>query len=515
MTLLVLGLNHRTAPIELRERLTIDSEQLPAALHSLAGRVAPGVILSTCNRLEIYTLTNALTNTLTDSPAHPKPVEGPLPGGSTSSPRTENAADPFLRLREFVADYSGVPLADLLPYCYQYREGDCVKHLFRVASGLDSMVVGEWEILGQVRAAFSAASASGKGPGYVRGPLSRLFHQALRVGRRVHHDSNLDANFGDYRRRSVSHVGVRLVHRLLGNLSQKQVLLIGAGNAGQLAGRALAAAGAGNLVVTNRTYSRAEELSGELGAVAAPFELLNQTLADSDVVISTTASPDYLLRRTDVQEIMARRSSRPLVMIDIAVPRDIDPEVGGLDGVLLYDIDGLSTTSDAASVGMEPEIALAEDLVAGETAAFMDWWESLDTISAIASIREYAENIRRAEVAKTVGKLRSQWAKGLSESAHPRPVEGVGGSTSSPRASSSDIPDYFEPVEGPDTDALAAHLDAMTSALIKKLLHHPTVYLREAKDPTRQQMILEMFRLGADGRSGGRTDGEGRSHGRS
>ena len=216
MTLLVLGLNHRTAPIELRERLTIDSEQLPAALHSLAGRVAPGVILSTCNRLEIYTLTNALTNTLTDSPAHPEPVEGPLPGGSTSSPRTENAADPLLRLREFVADYSGVPLVDLLPYCYQYREGDCVKHLFRVASGLDSMVVGEWEILGQVRAAFSAASASGKGPGYVRGPLSRLFHQALRVGRRVHHDSNLDANFGDYRRRSVSHVGVRLVHRFAG-----------------------------------------------------------------------------------------------------------------------------------------------------------------------------------------------------------------------------------------------------------------------------------------------------------
>ena len=546
MTLLVLGLNHRTAPIELRERLTIDSEQLPAALYSLAERVAPGVILSTCNRLEIYTLTNALTNTLTNSPAHPETVEGPLPGGSTSSPRREDAADPFLRLREFVADYSGVPLADLLPYCYQYREGDCVKHLFRVASGLDSMVVGEWEILGQVRAAFSAASTletgldsglaagsetglgtglgtgRGTGPGYLRGPLSRLFHQAFRVGRRVHHDANLGANFGDYRRRSVSHVGVRLVHRLLGNLSQKQVLLIGAGSAGQLAGRALAAAGAGNLVVTNRTYSRAEELSGELGGVAAPFELLSQTLADSDVVISTTASPDYLLRRTDVQEIMARRSSRPLLLIDIAVPRDIDPEVGVLDGVLLYDIDGLSTTSDAASVGMEPEISRAEEMVSKETAAFMDWWESLDTISAIASIREYAENIRRAEVAKTVGKLRSQWASGSTSSpradsayssVHPEPVEGP-----------EYIPAHGEPVEPlaaagsgfdasqmSDLDALAAHLDAMTSALVKKLLHHPTVYLREAKDPTRQQMILEMFRLGADGRP----DGEGRGHDRS
>ena len=446
MSLFVLGVNHRTAPVELRERLTIDAELLPPALDTLAKRVAPGVILSTCNRLEIYTRTE----------------EG------------MDGIDSLTGLRQFVSDYSGVPLADLGPFFYHYRDEDCVKHLFRVASGLDSMVVGEWEILGQVRAAFSAASNPDSGSSYVRGPLSRLFHQALRVGRRVHHDANLGSNLGDYRRRSVSHVGVRLAHRLLGNLSQKRALLIGAGSAGQLAGRALAAAGAANLVIANRTYSRAEELAAELQGQAVPFELLDRTLADSDVVISTTASPDYLLRRAAVQEAMAGRADRPLLLIDIAVPRDIEPESGLLEGVSLYDIDGLSSTSDAASVGMEPEIAQAEGLVLEETAAFVEWWESLDAITAIATIREYAEEVRRAEVEKTLTRLRNRQTTG------------------------SGLTDDAE------LDTLAAHLDAMTSALVKKLMHHPTMYLKEGKDPARQELIRDMFKL----------DGTGGRHGR-
>ena len=451
MSLLVLGLNHRTAPVALREKLTVDEGQLPAALASLASRVAPGVILSTCNRLEIYTLTD-------DSAGN---------------------SDPLRELQQFMSDYSGVGLADLLPFFYHHREQACVKHLFRVASGLDSMVVGEWEILGQVRGAFSAASNPDSGASYVKGPLSRLFHQALRVGRRVHHGANLGSNagpnLGDYRRRSVSHVGVRLVHRLLGDLSQKQVLLIGAGNAGQLAGRALALAGAGNMVIINRTYSRAEELSRELHGRAVPIESLYQTLADSDVVISTTASPDYLLRRAEVQEAMAGRDRRPLLLIDIAVPRDIDPDVSLLEGVSLYDIDGLSATSDAASVGMEPEIALAEELVAEETEAFVDWWESLDTITAIATIREYAENVRRTEVEKTVARLRNRRVEGL------------------------------DLEEDPELEVLASHLDAMTSALVKKLMHHPTMYLRQGNDPARQQLIREMFNLDETGGWHGRS----------
>ncbi len=446
MSLLVLGVNHRTAPVEVRERLTIDEGNLPPALDSLARQVAPGVILSTCNRLEIYTLTN-------EDADDPEPVAG---------------------LRRFLSSYSGLPEADLEPFLYQRQEGDCVRHLFRVASGLDSMVVGEWEILGQIRAAFSGASNPKSGPSYVKGPLSRLFHQALRVGRRVHHDSNLGSNLGDYRRRSVSHVGVRLIHRLLGDLSQKRVLLVGAGEAGKLAGRALATAGVANLIVTNRTFERAQALSEELGGQAAPLERLHQTVGDADVVISTTSSPDYLLHRAGLQEIMALRTSRPLLMVDIAVPRDIDPEAGDLDGISLYDIDGLSRTSDAASVGMEPEIAHAEDLAAQEASRFMDWWQSLDAISAVATIREYAEEVRRAEVDKTLSRLRHRQA--------------TNGDSS----------------EETELDDLAAHLDAMTTALVKKLMHHPTMYLKEGNDPARQEVIREMFKM----------DGTGGRHGR-
>ena len=471
MTLLVLGLNYRTAPLELRERLSIDPDRLGPALDSLARQVAPGVILSTCNRLEIYTLVDS------KSQAESKFLADSKYDASGNAPITTwetapgNADESLRRLQDFIADYSGIPRSDLQPLCYHHQEGDCVKHLFRVSSGLDSMVVGEWEILGQVRAAFSAASE----PGYVRGPLSRLFHQALRVGRRVHHDANIGSN----RRRSVSQVGVQLAYRTLGDLSQRQVLLIGAGDAGQLAGRALAAAGAGNLVVTNRTYGRAAELSQELGGVAAPFEQLYQTLVDSDAVISTTASPDYLLRRPEVQEVMERRGGRPLLLIDIAVPRDIEPEVGLLEGVSLCDIDSLRATSEDGNAGIEPEVAQAEELVAGETEKFLNWWESIDTISAIATVREYAENIRRAEVNKTLAKLKSQWPSGPDSG--PNSDNSPGGT---PQNSPNNVPDL---------DALAAQLDAMTSALVKKLLHHPTVYLREGKDPTRQQMVLELF----------------------
>ena len=459
--LLVLGLNHRTAPLDVRERLAVESAALPAALAALNRQVAPGVILSTCNRLEIYTLT------------------------SEPAAATEERAL-LSRLQAFAADYFGVAAAELRPYCYSFAERDCVRHLFRVASGLDSMIVGEWEILGQVRAAFSAASEGGQG----RGPLSRLFHQALRVGRRAHRLAALEVNRPDSRRRSVSLAGVELAHRLLGDLSQRQVLIIGAGDAGQLTGRALAAAGAGNLVFTNRTFDRAAQLSGELGGTAAPFEQLYQTLAESDAVISATAAPDYLLRREPVQEVMAQRGGRPLLLIDIAVPRDIDPAVGLLEGVRLCDIDALRADSAAGNAELARAAAQAEEVVAAETDKFMQWWESLDTISAIAALREYAEKVRRAEVDKTL----RRWQRERESIAAADP-----GPDSGPAAENPGVP-----AEVSEMPELAAQLDAMTTALVKKLLHHPTIYLREAKDPARQQLILELFNLDGAERPRGR-----------
>ena len=226
-------------------------------------------------------------------------------------------------------------------------------------------------------------------------------------------------------------------------------------------------------MVTNRTYSRAEELSGQLGGVGAPFEQLLSVLADSDAAICTTASPNYVLGQDQVRQVMERRGGRPLLLIDIAVPRDVDPMVGLLDGVRLCDIDDLradSVNDDAA----EPEAIQAEVLVAEETARFMEWWGSLDTITAVATLREYAEEIRRAEVERTLARLRNRRSTG--------------------EGNDDDL----------DLEDLAGHLDAMTSALVKKLLHHPTMYLKEGNDPARQEVFREMYRMDSSGERHGR-----------
>ena len=398
MSLLVLGLNHHTAPLELRERLTIDREQLKDAMAQLTQFAGQGVILSTCNRMEIYS-------------------------------HEEDETDLSGRLASFLSETSGITSAELDSHLYRYYGDECVKHLFRVTCGLDSMVVGEKQVLGQVRTAYSVASELG----HVRGPLSGLFHQALRTARRIHRDTNIDRHS-----RSVSRAGVQLARGLLGDLAQQQVLVIGAGDAGHLVARALSDAGARKMVVTNRTYWRAENLAKDLGGVAVPLEDLLGQLAEADVVISSTGSPEYVLDQAMVQQAMVNRDQRPLLIIDIAVPRDIDPAVGGLDQVQLYDIDALQMVSESSAAGMRQDVDRAEAMVEDRTREFREWWDSLDVVPLIAAIRQQAEEIRRDEVAKTVSKIKSPW------------------------------PD--------DTEKISEHLNGMTSALVKKLLHQPTVF---------------------------------------
>jgi glutamyl-tRNA reductase len=406
--------------------LSIEKEQLRPSLGLLSQYVQQGVLLSTCNRLEVYTYDDDDTG-LVD------------------------------RLGQFLTARSGVPRRDLDPHIYQHHDQDCARHLFRVASGLDSMVVGEHQVLGQVRTAFSVASEGG----YVRGPLSRLFHQALRVARYIHRDTSIDSHS-----RSVSRAGVQLAWGLLGDLAQKRALVIGAGDAGRLVAQALADAGVREIVVTNRTYWRAEDLAKELGGVAAPFDELPQQLNQADVVISSTGSPGYVLDRTTVQNAIQQRQGCPLLLIDIAVPRDIDPGVSDLDSVRLYDIDALQRISETDAASLEKDIAWAEEIVEQETLKFQEWWSSLDVLTLIASVRERAEIIRRAEVSKTLSKLKGQF------------------------------PD--------DSGELGSYLDAMTTALVKKLLHHPTVFLKEARDPAQQQLVRQIFNLDGGLRRRGR-----------
>ncbi len=419
MSLLVLGLDHRTAPVEMRERLSVEREQLPDALAQLSEYVPQSVIVSTCNRTEVYTY---------DS----------------------DDIDLVGRVGNFLIGYSGVPGAELERHIYQLWEGDCVYHLFRVAGGLESMIVGERQILGQVRAAFSMASQAG----YVKNPLTRVFHDALRAGRRVHRETNIGQHS-----RSVSRAAVQLARSLLDRLDRRRALVIGAGDAGRMVARALADAGVREIIVANRTQWRAEDLARDLGGVAVPFDEMGLALAEADLVISSTGSPGYVVDKAMVEDAMtARISDAPVMLIDIAVPRDIDPSVADLDNVRLFDIDALDRVSEVSLDGLAGEVQKAAGVVDAELARFSERWNSSDTMELVVSMRRRADELRRAEVARTLRMLG----------------------------------------EAEDGE-LAARLHAMTNALVKKLLHRPTVELRSGNNTTDYRVARRLFDQDDDG----------------
>ena len=413
MSLLVLGLDHRTAPVELRERLSVERDQLPDALEQLAEYVPQSVIVSTCNRTEVYTY---------------DPDDIGLVG----------------RVGDFLIGYSGVPGPELERHIYQLWESDCVSHLFRVASGLESMIVGERQILGQVRAAFSVASQGG----YIKSPLTRVFHDALRAGRRVHRETSIGQHS-----RSVSRAAVQLARGLFDRLDDRHALVIGAGDAGRMVARALVDAGVQQITVVNRTHWRAQDLARQLGGVAAPFENLGCALADADLVISSTGSPGYVVDEAMVAEALAqRRSAEPMMLIDIAVPRDIDPSVGDLDRARLFDIDALAQVAEVSLDGLAGEVQKAGTLVDAELSRFAEWWHSSDAMELVVNMRRRADVVRREEVARTLRMLHED-----------------------------------------EDGELAERLHAMTNALVKKLLHQPTAELRSGDNTTDYRVARRLF----------------------
>ena len=424
MSLLVLGLDHRTAPVDVRERLSVEREQLPDALTQLSEYVPQAAILSTCNRTEVYVY---------------DPDDIGLVG----------------RVGDFMIGYSGVPGPELERHVYQLWETDCVSHLFRVAGGLESMIVGERQVLGQVRASFSAATEGG----HTKSPLTRVFHSALRAGRRVHRETSIGQHS-----RSVSRAAVQLARGMFDRLDDRRALVIGAGDAGRMVARALADAGVSQITVTNRTQWRAEELAKELGGVATPFENLPQALSEADLVISSTGSPGYVVDAAMVADAMAQRTAAdPILMIDIAVPRDIDPGAGDLECVRLFDIDALGQAAEINLDSMQGDIRRAADIIDSEVDRFVEWWNSSDTMELAVSMRQRADAVRRQEIDRTLKLL------------------------------------------GADPDSeLAARLDAMTNALVKKLLHRPTAELRSSDSAAIYPAARRMF--GEDS-SGGRRRG--------
>ena len=412
----VVGISYRTAPVEAREQVALADEALRLAHRRLAEQTGQAVILSTCNRTEFYTLADS-------------------PGDAQEA------------VAELLRDDAGVDYDALQAYFYAYHQEDAARHLFRVACSLDSMILGESEVLRQVREAFAAATEAGT----VRAPLTRLFHQALRVGKRARTETEIGRNA-----LSVSHACVELARRTLGDLRDLRALVVGTGEAGKLAARALHRAGVGRLTVTNRSPGPAEELAALLDGDVAPLDRLPSALAEADIVVSCTGAPTCMLTQEQVAHAMHERAGRPLFLLDIAVPRDIAPEVVSVPGVRLADIDDLEGLARSNREKREMEVGQVEAIVEEEVVLFREWWNVQDALPTVAALEREAENLRRQETVRALRRLR-----------HLSPED-------------------------------KAAVEAMSRALVRKLFHKPFTTLKSQRNPMHREALEELFGLNGD-----------------
>lgn len=361
MSIVVVGLNHKTAPVDVLERLSIPDERLPKALHQLSTyeHVLEGALLSTCNRIEAYA------------------VVSKFHGGAQD-------------LRNFFAEFCHVAPEDITDHLYTYHDDGALRHLFRVAAGIDSMVVGESEILGQVRRAYQRAADEGM----IHRVLGAVFRQTLRVGKRARTETSIGHNPV-----SVSSAAVELARRAWrdASLEGKKVAIVGAGKMGRLAAQALRASGAGDVTVVNRSEERGRDVAETFGAVSRPFDDLPAVLAGSDIVICSTTSPQTVIDKRMLERARAG-SDRPLFVVDIAVPRDVDPAVAELPGVVLRDIDDLRSVVEGNLGARMGEVGRVEELIADELDRFSQWQRSTEIAPTAAALVEKADAIRAAEM---------------------------------------------------------------------------------------------------------------------
>jgi glutamyl-tRNA reductase len=422
MNVLLIGVNHKTAPVEVRERLAIPESRLPDAVQRLAQH--PGVdeamILSTCNRVEL--LANC----------------------------TNGHAD----LRGFLRQYFQVDPEEFERHIYEYREQEAVRHLFRVASSLDSMVLGEPQILGQVKEAYAIARAVGA----VRSHLDALVSRSFAVAKRVRSETAVGTSAV-----SVASVAVELAKKIFGSLKGRSVYLVGAGKMTELAARHLLAHGAGSIFVANRTYDRAQQLAAKFNGEAIHFDHLYDTADRADIVITSTGAPHAIFRREHGELFLSRRKNRPMFFIDIAVPRDVDPEVNKLDGLFVYDIDDLQSAVSSHVDDRRKEAERAEAIVASEVERFQARIKTLDIVPTIVSLQGHLETIRQAEIDRVRGRL------------------------------------------GTLTPEQELAVETMTRGIINKIMHTPISALktaaREPEATTIVDLVRKLFNLQEKGRS--------------
>ena len=368
MRLFAVGISHRTAPVELRERVDFARRGLDAALAALAARnlTSEAVVLSTCNRAEIY-----------------------------SGAESDAVADACGR---FISEYNGVAWDTLAPHVVIYRGPEAADHLFRVAAGLDSLVVGEPQILGQVKDAFAAASQA-KSTGAL---THRLFTSAFSVGKRVRRETGLGEGAV-----SVSYAAIALAKKIFGKLDGLNVLILGAGEMAKLTASHLKAQGVKQLTIASRTFETAEALASRLNGRAAPWTSIGHALAAADIVVTATGSSEPVLTRAGVEDAMRPRRGRPLFVIDIAVPRDVDPAVGLLDQVFLYNIDDLQSIVQENLARRTSEVDRAEAIVREEVDRFKTWMHSRELVPTVVALRQRFEAIRQAELQRLEPRMAS------------------------------------------------------------------------------------------------------------
>ena len=363
MKIIDLGMNHETAPVELRECLSRNPDNTQKALASMRDleAISEGLFLSTCNRVEALFI-------------------------------TEDAEEATQAIIALMSELGGMPKSDFSSHIYTLYDTDAIEHIFRVSSSLDSMVVGEPQILGQIKEAYAQAVQQ-KTSGVV---LNRLMHRAFHVAKRVRSETGISSAAV-----SISYAAVELAKKIFHFLNDKKVLLIGAGEMAELAARHLLANGVSSMVVANRTFERAVEVAERFGASPISFEEVGSQLFDVDIVVASTASPGYVIEYGLVKKSLKKRRNRPLFFIDIAVPRDVQPEVNSLNNVYLYDIDDLKGVTELNMAQRRLEALKAERIIKEEVVKYEKWLKTLAVVPTIISLRDKAESIVLAELKKS------------------------------------------------------------------------------------------------------------------
>lgn len=414
MNLVIVGLNHKTSPIEIREKLSFPAATIGEPLAKLTGAygLTEGVILSTCNRVEVLAIT------------------GDVEKGTW-------------QIKKFLSDFHSIPLEKLDEHLYVHQGEDAVKHLFRVAAGLDSMVMGEPQILGQVKDSYGYAVQSNTA-GII---VNKLYHKAFQVAKRVRTETKIGESAV-----SISFAAVELARKIFGNLAGKNCMLVGAGEMAELAARHLQTNGVREIMVANRTYEKAVELVKCFCGTAIMFREFPHYLKNVDIVIASTASPNFIIKPEQIHEVMKERRHKPMFFIDISVPRNIDPEINNIDNCYLYDVDDLQGVVVANLQERHKEAEQAEAIILDEIEKFYRWIKSLDVVPTIIALRQSCDSVRKAEL-----------AKGL--------------------ASFPNLTEKEQKV-----------LDAMTSAIVNKILHHPVTHLKKEANKIEGDLYIDTIR---------------------